>query len=307
MLKTVLIGSLPFCSVFVDELNKATKLMGLFLTNASHKCFDKNRYECPIYTDGIDKVSAFLKAYQIDVVFVGGLSSRVPLELMKIPTYGFLNIHPGKLPNNRGADPIFWSIKNAEKETSISIHKMDANFDTGPILYEKKIPIILGETYGMLNSKIILNSTGIVGEVLSKIEVSSNYKVQQEINATYNLKPDKELLHINWEAQIADDIEFLVNACNPRYGGATTYYHGGEIKILEVSQVTGQQPLFGRTAGEIVHAHPIEGLYVVCKYGQLLKVKTMSTDAGVLSGEKYVSLGMQVGQKFSTEIREYQT
>ncbi len=307
MLNTVLIGSLPLCSILIKELNETTNMLGLFISNSNYKGFLKENINCPVYSSSVEVMEAqlplFLTHHNIDLVIVSGLSYRIPESILNIPKYGFLNVHPGKLPQNRGADPIFWTIRNAEKETAITVHQMDDQFDTGSILYERKIPVILGETHGMLSSKLILNTQGLVNEILQRIGNEASFKIQSLENVIYNPKPSKKALSIDWENQTSDEIEFLVNACNPRYGGASTYYQGSELKLLEVSQVSGQQPLFGRTAGEIVHAHPLEGLYVVCKYGQLLRLKTISSDAGVLSGDKYVNLGMQLNQRFTTKLK----
>ncbi len=308
MLNTVLIGSLPLCSMLIKDLNVATNMLGLFVSNSDYKGLIDEEIKCPVFSPSAEvmkeQLPLFLMSHDIELVIVCGLSYRIPESTLKIPKYGFLNVHPGKLPQNRGADPVFWTIKNADKETAITVHQMDEQFDTGSVLYERKIPVVLGETYGILASKLILNMQGLVNEILQKMNNKASFQVQSSENMAYNPKPSEGYLLIDWKNQTSDEIEFLVNACNPRYGGATTYYQGAEIKILEVSQVSGQQPLFGRTAGEIVHAHPLEGLYVVCKYGQLLRVKTISTDAGVLSGEKYVNLGMQVGHKFTTASKQ---
>ena len=106
-------------------------------------------------------------------------------------------------------------------------------------------------------------------------------------------------LTIHWEQQTADEIEYLINAGNPKYGGAICYYQNALIKIMEAAPVA-TQPLIGKKPGEIVHAHPHEGLFINCKHGKLLKINCISSDAGILSGTKYVQMGVLQGQLFTT-------
>ena len=124
----------------------------------------------------------------------------------------------------------------------------------------------------------------------------------QSTKKKYNKRPSDTETSINWEGQTADEIENLINACNPKYGGATTYYQGAPIKIIEVSPVDILVPLLGKTCGEIVHAHPQEGLYVCCKYGKLIKLNIINSDARILTGTKYVHLGVRQGDRLTTAL-----
>ncbi|WP_103069865.1 methionyl-tRNA formyltransferase [Aquimarina sediminis] len=246
----------------------------------------------------------WLKEKSPDLVMVCGFSLKIPVDILNIPNYGFLNIHFGKLPENRGPDPLFWSIKKGDKNTAITIHKMDENWDSGKILTQQEVPIIPGETLGMINSKMSFMLGQLTEKVLKLVEAPKNYYIQSSSNSnTYNKRPDIVETTIIWEEQTADEVENLVNACNPKYGGATTYYQGSVIKIVEVSPVDAQVPLLGKTPGEIIHAHPQEGLYVCCKYGKLIKLNIISSDAGILTGTKYVHLGIRQGHLFTTTAK----
>ncbi|MFD2563997.1 methionyl-tRNA formyltransferase [Aquimarina rubra] len=240
-----------------------------------------------------------------DLVLVCGFSIKIPKEVLTIPTYGFLNVHFGKLPENRGPDPLFWSIKQGQKQTAITIHQMDTDWDTGKILIEQPIPLIPGETLGMANSKMSYMLGELIKKALELIVEPKNLSPQSDKGIAYYARPTEEDTTIYWETQTADEIEQLINACNPKYGGATTYYQGSPIRIVEVSPVDSQ-PLLGKTAGEIVHAHPQEGLYVYCKYGKILRINAISSDAGILSGTKYVHLGVRQGHCFTTSLRNKQ-
>jgi methionyl-tRNA formyltransferase len=76
-----------------------------------------------------------------DLIFVTGFPWRLPAELLSIPRLGSINTHPSALPKYRGPNPLFWQMMNGEAEMGMTIHRMDAEFDTGPILAQATMPI----------------------------------------------------------------------------------------------------------------------------------------------------------------------
>ncbi|MHA7055905.1 methionyl-tRNA formyltransferase [Aquimarina sp. M1] len=315
-MKIILIGSFPVCISVYHYLSKANYLDGVCFQESEVPNPKNNFWHTAVQKEGLNtyiinkrnihtNFKSWLEEMAPDVVLVCGFSIKIPKHVLSIPTYGFLNIHFGKLPENRGPDPLFWSIKHGKKQTAITIHEMDEEWDTGKILLEQPVPLIPGETLGMANSKMSYMLTDLTKKAMELVTKAQNFKSQPTKKATYYRKPKDQDTTINWETQTADEIEQLINACNPKYSGATTYYQGSPLKIVEVSPVDSQ-PLLGKTAGEIIHAHPQEGLYVYCKHGQLLKINTISSDAGILSGTKYVHLGVRQGHCFTTCLQNKQ-
>lgn len=308
-MRIILLGNFPTCLPLLQTLRDKNHLLGICSERhqgQSESILKQNNIfqESPTFLLTAENITTqfedWLRGLKPDLVLVCRLSLKVPEKLLSIPHFGFLNIHFGELPQNRGADPLFWSIKNGEKSTAITIHQMDKNWDSGAILLTNKTPIIPGETWGMLNSKMGYLLPDLAQKVLNKLNSGSVFKNQTKENILYNHRPSEKDRSIHWESQTADEIEQLVNACNPKYGGATTYYQGAPIKIWEVAPVDGQLPVLGKTAGEIIHAHPQEGIYVCCKYGKIIRINTIGSDAGILSGGKYALLGMRIGQLFTT-------
>jgi len=294
--------SIPIFSYLLEHVNmQAVFVLKKNTSNAVIKTLEESKTPVIVTSEATfnNDLSQFILKKGIEIVVVYGCPIKISTTNLKLPTYGILNIHPGKFPENRGADPVFWSIKNQEKSTALTIHKMDANFDTGPILLQQSVPVHFGETSGMLNSKLSLLAVEVLKKALGLVTDPLNYRTQDDLKK-YTDKPCKKDLFIDWENQTAEEIESLVNACNPKYVGATTYYQGSEINIIEVSQVDNATPMFGKTPGEIVHANPQQGLFVCCKYGQLLRINIMKSDAGVLTGHKYARIGIQMGQRFTT-------
>lgn len=76
-----------------------------------------------------------------DLIVVAAFGQILPQSILDLPKHGCLNVHTSLLPRYRGAAPIQWAIMNGETETGVTIMKMDAGMDTGPILTQAATPI----------------------------------------------------------------------------------------------------------------------------------------------------------------------
>ncbi len=66
---------------------------------------------------------------------------RLPRAARDIPPLGILNVHPSLLPAGRGPEPVFWTLRRGEPVTGVTVHRMDAGFDTGPIVAQTEMAI----------------------------------------------------------------------------------------------------------------------------------------------------------------------
>jgi methionyl-tRNA formyltransferase len=64
---------------------------------------------------------------------------RLPRAALETPPLGILNVHPSLLPLGRGPEPVFWTLRRGEPVTGVTIHHMDAGFDTGPIVTQAEM------------------------------------------------------------------------------------------------------------------------------------------------------------------------
>ena len=83
----------------------------------------------------------YLNKLEPDLILVVSYGQIIPKNLLKIPKYGFLNVHASLLPKWRGAAPIQRSIMNRDEETGISIMKINENLDEGPVCNQYSINI----------------------------------------------------------------------------------------------------------------------------------------------------------------------
>lgn len=95
-----------------------------------------------------------LRKWKADVFVVAAFGHILNQELLDLPPYGCINVHASLLPRWRGAAPIQASILNGDLETGVTIMKMDAGVDTGPILSQERTTIKPDETSGDLSHRL---------------------------------------------------------------------------------------------------------------------------------------------------------
>ncbi len=169
-----------------------------------------------------------------DVYVVAAFGQILPQAVLDIPPQGSLNIHASLLPRWRGAAPIQAAIRAGDSESGVTIMKMDAGLDTGPMLTCRAIPISPQETGQSLHDRL----SKIGGELL--IETLPGYldgtiqpQAQDESRVTYTPQIQKEDGYIDWQ-QPAEEIERLVRAFTP-WPGTYTLWENQPLKILSGS------------------------------------------------------------------------
>lgn len=237
-----------------------------------------------------------------DLVIMFGFPYRIPNFLYVLPRLGFYNIHFSMLPEYRGADPIFWQIRNGESCGGVSIHLVDDEFDTGPIVMQEPLVFIPGETSGISigrHSQLALTMIQKLAIGLNAGNQTRSLPGSSRISSYFSKATQKDI-SINWNVQGASEVEALVNACNPGAGGAVTFFRQQLVRILEVSPVDGN---FGMeiVPGGVVHADQ-SGLYIKCFDHKLLRINILKLEEGFLTGSKLTALGVKVGDKFEDAI-----
>tara|TARA_A100000171_G_C2138327_1_gene152348 strand:- start:1859 stop:2740 length:882 start_codon:yes stop_codon:yes gene_type:complete len=235
---------------------------------------------------------------KVDTVWVLTFPWLLPASLLEVPPKGFINFHFGLLPKYRGIDPVFWQIKNQEKSGGITVHLMTEEVDSGPVIYQEQTMLMPGENYGLHCQRIGGLAPSLIDRVLdvllSKVQ---QYQELEKVEKHFDWKPRKEDLTIDWQTQTAENIEYLVNATNPKYGGAQTAMGQFELRILEVTPVTMETKIEAEP-GQIVYADVIYGLVVACFGGDFLRITIAKTSEGYMSGVRLFNLGFVKGHKF---------
>jgi methionyl-tRNA formyltransferase len=85
--------------------------------------------------------AAMLAPLEPDLIISGGFPWRIPADVIALPRLGAINLHDALLPRHRGPNATGWALRNGEPETGFSVHRLTADFDTGPILAQGRVPI----------------------------------------------------------------------------------------------------------------------------------------------------------------------
>lgn len=244
------------------------------------------------------QAEAWLQEVQPDAVWVFTFPWKIPASLLSIPPQGFMNFHFGLLPKYRGADPVFWQMKNREATCGVTVHQMTPDVDMGPVIWREEVQSIPGETYGMNCARLGLITSNLVDRLVERMNAPDFAPIPQTTNAAgFSKRPDTSDFTIRWKEQTSEEIEWLVNATNPKYDGAITSLRGMEVRIIEVTPVDMNEAPAAEP-GTIVHADNTYGLIVACADKKFIRITIMHLSEGYFSGVKLYNIGIRPGEKF---------
>lgn len=255
---------------------------------------------CLVRKDNFESLfNAHIQKSQADMLLVFGFPWHIPNSVLSLLPKGAFNFHFGLLPKYKGADPIFWQIKNGEQKAGLVVHRLTSEMDEGPIVIRHEVTLHKGETYGMHCSRMGFETIACLQYLLNNKEDVLPEKKQEPTNDnSFWKKPSTNDLEIDWQKHTAEEITNLVNASNPKYGGISAYLGNNECRFLEVFPVDMNMNEKVVDAGTIVHADAVYGLIVACINNSFLRIQIVHNQDGYLSGVKLFSLGVSAGQKF---------
>ncbi len=164
-----------------------------------------------------------------DVAVSVNWPTRLPPETLALFPHGILNAHGGDLPRYRGNAPFAWAILNGESSVALTIHRMDAGLDSGPIFLKRRLPL-LPETYiGDLYAALRRDVPGMFSEVLSNL-LGANSPVPQTGTPLHCYPRSPEDGRIEWWRP-ADYIWRLVRASSEPFVGAFAQYRGEHLVV----------------------------------------------------------------------------
>ena len=197
------------------------------------------------------QIQSQLALLNSDVMVVVAYGQILPKSILQIPKLGCLNIHASLLPRWRGAAPIERAILEGDRETGISIMKMNEGLDTGDILLDKKCTISNHETAQTLHDTLSNIGANAILETLNMLP-TLKARPQQNNEATYAEKVTKDEAQIDWH-QSAEKISRVIRAFNPRpiaYTNAMAkQFKNRVLRIIEAEIVNRQTT---NSPGEVI-------------------------------------------------------
>lgn len=221
---------------------------------------------------------------------------RIPAAVLEVPLHGFLNFHFAALPAYRGPEPLFWQIRNGETAGAVTVHRMTADFDTGPVVLAMPVPIGPHDTHGLHRAQLAAVGAGVAQQLLNILQLPAPLPGQEQnpAEARYWPRPTLADLCIRWtESALA--IDRLVRAANPWNRGALATLRQQPLRVLSTSVAAPTDTVAARP-GTIMHTDASTGLLVACGDGSLLRLDIVALDEGYFTGLQLAAMGVPAGE-----------
>jgi methionyl-tRNA formyltransferase len=164
--------------------------------NPIKEALDKNFKLLKVISESIEFDKSFqeeLKNLEPDLMVVAAYGKILPKEVLDIPRFGALNIHPSLLPKYRGASPIQQAILNGDKITGVTIIKMDQKMDHGPIVAQEEFEVFTEDTFESLANRLFQEAAEMLVKVIPDfVEGKITPKEQNHQQATFSKLLKKE-------------------------------------------------------------------------------------------------------------------
>jgi methionyl-tRNA formyltransferase len=158
------------------------------------------------------QLAPLLAAARPDLVLSFFFPWRIPPEALAVAPLGAVNAHPSLLPRYRGPNPLGWTLRNHEPEVGLTLHRMDARFDTGPVLAQGQRTIDDSDSAEDVVRKVMELSMELLPEALSRVQWKDEGEPQSEAGASYAGLFEDAYREVDWSAP-AREVHLRVRAC----------------------------------------------------------------------------------------------
>jgi methionyl-tRNA formyltransferase len=247
--RTVFLGTSEFAAAVLEALASSSHSPVLVLTRPDRPSGRGRRLSSPPVADTARKLQIPLEqpdsvndpevresiaAANPDAVVVCAFGALIKEPLLS--DHEILNLHPSLLPRWRGAAPIERAIMAGDTETGVSIMRLTAGLDSGPVCLTAIEPISPADTYGSLAPRLQVAGGELLVRTLNEHPV---FVEQDEAGVTYAEKigPEDRLLD---PARAAVELERVVRALHPHIGARAAREDGSLLGIQRASLVEGE-------------------------------------------------------------------
>ncbi len=200
--------------------------------------------EIPVYQPETLKngeILPLLEEIKPDVIVVCAYGKILPEYILNYPTYGCINIHASLLPKYRGAAPINWCVIDGEKESGVTIMKMEKGLDTGDMMVKRSVAITPETTAGSLHDELAVIGAEAAIDALSQLENgTATYEKQNDAESNYAVMLNKEICKIDFN-KTSKEVANHIKGLSP-FPGAYFTLEGKIIKVLFATECEEKIP-----------------------------------------------------------------
>ena len=243
-----------------------------------------------------------LRGLELDVLVVVAYGLIVPPAALQVPRRGCINIHASLLPRWRGAAPIQRAVLAGDSKTGVTIMRMEAGLDTGPMLAAREIEIGADDTAKTLHDRLARLGAELIVETLHAQSAGRVREVPQPSEGvTYAEKINKAEALIDWQ-QDAVQVWRRVRAFNP-WPIAETRLNGTQLRIwdaqlLDPAVTHPGEPGAGASPGTVLAATH-DGVDVACGRGVLRILRLQLAGRKPLFAQEFIKGQRLAGARFA--------
>lgn len=229
-----------------------------------------------------------LRALTPDVIAVAAYGQILPQALLDIPRHGCLNVHTSLLPRWRGAAPIQWALADGDAETGVTIMRMEAGLDTGPMISEVRTPISAADTGQSLHDRLAGLGGRLLCDTLPRFVAGELPAWPQPAEGvTYARKITKEDGRLDWNLPSAV-LDRRLRAFTPWPGGFAFLPAEPKPKLLKVHRAEPLALPTPAAPGEVVSADRHE-IIVACGEGALRLLEIQPEGGRRMTAEQFLA------------------
>jgi len=185
------------------------------------------------------RMAPLLRAYEPDTFLCFGFPWKIPRDALAVPRLGAVNGHPSLLPRYRGPSPVAWAIRNGDDELGFTLHRMDADLDTGPVLAQTTRPLGDEHSYDELGAAFAEVVGELLPRALARLENGDPGDEQDDSLASYAGFFGPDFVWIDWDrpaAQIYRQVKaWRFASVAPGERGALADLDGKTVRVLRTS------------------------------------------------------------------------
>ncbi|MDO5556248.1 MAG: methionyl-tRNA formyltransferase [Clostridia bacterium] len=241
------------------------------------------------------EITNIIKKINPDIICVVAYGKLIPKQILEIPKYGTINVHPSLLPKYRGSAPIQWAILNGDEKTGVTTMYLNEQMDAGDIILQKESKIDKDETSGELWNRLSKMGAKLLVDTLEQIENKDAPRKKQGDNYTIAPMLKKEQSKIDWANKTAKEIKNLVRGLNPIMG-AYSIFNEKKVKFWKVDNISIEEFIkkykefedyeyrfHEIESGTILYIDKKEAIYIMTKEGILKVLEIQGENAKKMS------------------------